>query len=104
MTKQELIDRVHQRRGVQAGLTKKAVGEIIDGVFTELGDYFIRSKITKNTTPRFSYPGFGTFTKKRRTERVGRHPQTGEPITIPATHTIAFTVSSELRTLLNGDD
>lgn len=103
MTKQELIDRVHQRRGTQAGLTKKAVGEIIDGVFAELGDYFIKAKITKNQTPRFTYPGFGTFTKKRRSERTGRHPQTGEAIKIPATITVAFAVGTELKSLLNGE-
>src|SRR5690606_24544059 len=49
MTKRELIDRVYRKRGVPAGVTKRAVGEIIDGVFAELGDYFIRTKVTKNT-------------------------------------------------------
>lgn len=103
MTKQELIDRVYRKRGVPAGVTKKAVGEIIDGVFAELGDYFIKSKVTRNNTPRFTYPGFGTFAKKKRVARTGRHPQTGKPIQIPATTTVAFAVGSELKSLLNGE-
>ena len=33
---------------------------------------------------------FGTFKKKYRAERVGRNPQTGEPITIKAASSIGF--------------
>jgi DNA-binding protein HU-beta len=102
MTKQELIDLVYRKRGAPAGVTKKAVGDIIDGVFAELGDYFIKSKVTKNNKPRFTYPGFGTFAKKKRSARTGRHPQTGEPIEIPAATTISFTVGTGLKELLNG--
>jgi nucleoid DNA-binding protein len=104
MTKQELIDRIYKKRGIQSGLTKKAVAEIIDGVFAELGDYFIKSRATRNGSgPRFTYPGFGTFAKRRRPERGGRHPQTGQPITIPAQQTVSFAVGSDLRSLLNRD-
>ena len=101
MTKQELIDRVYRKRGQSAGVTKKAIGEIIDGAFSELGDYFIRTKITRNQTPRFTYPGFGSFSKKRRGPRTGRHPQTGEPLEIPASTTLAFSVNRTLKELLN---
>ena len=101
MTKQELIERVYRKRGIPAGMTKKAVSEIIDGVFAELGDYFIKTKVTRNQTPRFTYPGFGTFAKKKRVARTGRHPKTGKPIKIPAATTLAFAVGSELKSLLN---
>lgn len=102
MTKQELIDRVYRKRGAKAGLTKKAVSEIIDGVFSELGDYFVKTKVTRNTTPRFTYPGFGTFSKRKKAPRNGRHPKTGRPIKIPAADTVAFAVGSELKSLMNG--
>jgi DNA-binding protein HU-beta len=102
MTKQELIDRIYRKRGVSAGLTKKAVADIIDGVFAELGDYFVKAKVTKNATPRFTYPGFGTFSKRKRPARNGRHPQTGAAITIPSANTVAFNVGSDLKSLLNG--
>jgi len=104
MTKQELIDRVYRKRGVPANVTKKAVSEIIDGVFAELGDYFIKTKVTKRTKPRFTYPGFGTFAKKKRGSRTGRHPRTGQPIEIPETTTVSFAVGSELKSLLNDDE
>ncbi|WP_428263840.1 HU family DNA-binding protein [Haliangium sp.] len=101
MTKQELIELVYRKRGEPANLTKKAVTDIVDGVFAELGDYFVKTKVSKTSTPRFTYPGFGTFTKKRRAARTGRHPQTGEPIEIPATDTVAFTIGSELKSAMN---
>lgn len=104
MTKQELIDRIYKKRGIPAGVTKKVVAEIIDAVFAELGDYFIKSRVSRaGNGPRFTYPGFGTFAKRRRPEREGRHPQTGEPIRIPAQQTVSFAVGSDLRSLLNRD-
>ena len=45
MTKLELIDRIYRKRGVSNGMTKKAVAEIVDGVFAELGDYFVTTKV-----------------------------------------------------------
>ena len=66
MTKAELIERVHKARGKE--LMKKQVTEIIDGVFKELGNYFVKQRVTKSGAPKFTYPGFGTFTKKKRKE------------------------------------
>ena len=101
MTKAELIERVHGKKHLPRGLTKKAVGQIIDAVFLEMGDYFIRTKVTRNAAAKLTYPGFGTFSKRRRGERTVPHPQTGDPIVIPATSTITFSPGQELRSLLN---
>ncbi len=101
MTKQELIERVYRKRGGSSNLTKKAVAEIVDGVFAELGDYFIKARGTRARPPRFTYPGFGTFTKKRRAARTGRHPRSGEPIEIAAADTVSFALGSELKALIN---
>jgi DNA-binding protein HU-beta len=105
MTKQELIDRIYRKRGLTHGLTKKQVADILDGVFAELGDYFIKNRVSRTGNgPRFTYPGFGTFAKRRRPERDGVHPQTGAPIKIPAQQTVSFAVGSDLRSLLNRGD
>ncbi|HUS64729.1 MAG TPA: HU family DNA-binding protein [Kofleriaceae bacterium] len=102
MTKQELVERIYRKRGAQSGLTKKAVAEIIDGVFAELGDYFVKARAPRNGSgPKFTYPGFGTFAKRKRPERDGRHPQTGAPIKIPAAQTVSFSLGSDLKSLLN---
>ena len=101
MTKAELIERVYGKKELPAELTKKAVQQIVDAVFTEMGDYFIRTKVTRNQAARLSYPGFGTFAKRRRPPRAGRNPRTGEAMTIPAQTTITFTPGMELKSLLN---
>jgi DNA-binding protein HU-beta len=103
MTKLELIERVARTPGLPPELTKKMVGQLVDAVFSELGDYFVKAKMTRRQTPRFSYPGFGTFTKKRRNQRSGRNPQTGEAIVIPPTTTVGFQPGQELRAALNGE-
>jgi nucleoid DNA-binding protein len=101
MTKAELIERVHATKHLPRDLTKKAVAQIVDAVFMEMGDYFIRTKVTRNTAAKLTYPGFGTFLKRRRGERTVRNPQTGDPITIPPQATITFSPGQELRGLLN---
>jgi nucleoid DNA-binding protein len=101
MTKQELIKRVAANIEVAPSANRKTVELVIDAVFTELATYFVADRVGRTHTPRFTYPGFGTFTKKRRTARAGRNPRTGEPITIPAQLTLAFQPGTELKADLN---
>jgi DNA-binding protein HU-beta len=101
MTKQDLIDRVFRTKGLPPEVTKKAVSRVVDAVFVQMSEYFVRAKVTRRETPRFTYPGFGTFTKKRREGRIGRNPQSGAPIEIPSKVTVAFTPGIELKGNLN---
>ena len=101
MTKAELIERVYGGKHLPRELTKKTVAQIVDAVFTEMGDYFIRTRVSRNQGARLTYPGFGTFSKRRRPPRMVRNPQTGDPITIPPQETITFSPGQELRSLLN---
>jgi DNA-binding protein HU-beta len=82
MTKADLIEKIQAEKTAQ-DLTKKAVGDLVDAVFENLA-----KSIKKDG--RFTYPGFGTFTVKKRKARVGRNPRTGEEIKIKATKTVAF--------------
>jgi nucleoid DNA-binding protein len=101
MTKQELIEKVASTPGLPPDLTKKMVGTLVDAVFAELGDYFVKAKVTRQKTPRFTYPGFGTFTKKRKSGRTGRNPRNGEPIEIPPSVTVSFAPGQDLKGSLN---
>ncbi len=82
MTKAELVDQV-VKASKGTNLSKKAAGEILDVVFDEVG-----KAIKKDT--RFSYPGFGTFSVKKRAARKGRNPRTGAEIRIKASKTVGF--------------
>lgn len=101
MKKAELIERICGRKDLPGGLTKKAVGQIVDFVFVEMGDYFIRTRPTRSQSVKLTYPGFGTFAKKRRPERQVKNPKSGAPIKIPAQFTVTFSPGSELKALLN---
>lgn len=88
MTKQELIDILQKQSG--ENLTKKACGELIDELFGQ-----IANAVKKEG--RFSYPGFGTFSLRKRKARAGRNPQTGEAIKIKASKTIGFRPAAILK-------
>ncbi len=42
-------------------------------------------------------PGLGTFRKKQMKARMGRNPQTGEPIKIPARKKVGFSVAKTFK-------
>jgi nucleoid DNA-binding protein len=100
MTKADLIERVASRKDVPRDLTKKAVAQIVDAVFMEMGDFFIRSRGGRKPA-KLKYPRFGTFAKRRRNARTVRNPQNGEPIDIPSQVTVVFSPGQELRDMLN---
>jgi DNA-binding protein HU-beta len=45
---------------------------------------------------RIRVAGLGTFEVRKRAERTGRNPATGEPITIKASKKVAFRAAKEL--------
>lgn len=92
MTKAEFIDQVVDT-DTGTNLTKKAAGELIDEVFAIVG-----KAIKKDG--RFTYPGFGTFTLKKRAPRKGRNPRTGAEIRIKASKTVGFKPAPGLKKAL----
>jgi integration host factor subunit alpha len=48
--------------------------------------------------------GFGKFSVKERHQRIGRNPQTGEPVTLPPGKVVTFKCSGILRDAINGHD
>lgn len=101
MTKAELIDRIARSRELPPDISKKLIGQILAVAFDELASYFARSRVTRSQSPRFTFPRFGTFTKKRRSARRGVNPRTLEPIQIEACNTLDFKASRELRDGMN---
>jgi DNA-binding protein HU-beta len=68
----------------KAGVTKKAAGEFLDHL-AELAH-----KEAKNT---FTLPGIGKLVLVNRKARMGRNPQTGEALKIPAKRVVKFRVA-----------
>jgi len=92
MTKAELISEILKTKGIPE-MSKKATGEVVDAVFSTLSKAIKKEK-------RFVYPGFGTFSVRKRKARMGRNPRTGEKIKIAATKTVTFKPAPQFKKIL----
>jgi nucleoid DNA-binding protein len=104
MTKAELIERIARSRDLPPHVTKKDIARILGVAFEEISTYFSKAKVTRTQSPRFTFPRFGTFTKKKRSARRGVNPRTLEPMQIEACHVLDFKASRELREVMNAID
>ena len=86
MNKTELARRVAQRNAMSEN---KAV-ELVNATFQAIQTALIRGE-------KVSLVGFGTFEVADRATRVGRNPQTGKRITIPAAKQPKFRPGKHLR-------
>jgi hypothetical protein len=98
MTKQELIEKA-AHRGLPADLTKKIGGHARRRGSPSSVTTSCAPRSRAAPSPRFTYPGFGTFTKKQ--ERAHRtQPADGRaPIVIPPSITVSFVPGQELKAL-----
>jgi len=86
MNKAELIEEVAS----QTGLAKRTSGKAVDAVVSAISDCLARGE-------KVTLVGFGTFRVRSRKARVGRNPQTGETIQIPAKKVPKFVPGKSLR-------
>ena len=77
----------------KAGITKKAAGQFLD----ELASLAYRE--AKNA---FTLPGLGKLVLVNRKARMGRNPQTGEPLKIPAKRVVKFRVAKACKDAVLG--
>ncbi len=82
MTKRQLVSLIAEK----VGLTRVVVSEVLD---------LITSKAIAETKKngQFVIPGLGKLVKSQRKARMGRNPQTGEVIKIPAKTVVKFRVA-----------
>jgi len=86
MTKSELLGKL----AAESDLSKKQV----EAVLTALVD--VAQKSIKKGDP-VKLPGFGILRLRKMKARMGRNPQTGEAIKIPARKKVGFTVSKAFK-------
>ncbi len=90
MNKAELIDVVADN----ADLSKAAAGRALDCVIAA-----ITKALKKGDT--VTLVGFGTFSVRKRSARVGRNPRTGEAIKIKASKAPGFKPGKALKDAIN---
>lgn len=86
MTKGDLVNAVAD----SAGLTKVDAGKAVDAVAEVVAAALARGE-------KVTWTGFGTFVVRTRAARMGRNPQSGAPLHIPATQTPAFKAGKSLK-------
>lgn len=89
MNKQQIVQTIAKKHG----LTKAAAEGVLNTTLET-----ITSSVKKGNEVRLI--GFGTFTKAKRKARVGRNPQTGAQLKIPASFVPKFRPGSDFKSLV----
>ena len=84
MTKSAIIGHL----SLKSGLSKKQIVDVMEQLNA------LAVKEAKNV---FVVPGFGRLVLANRKARMGRNPQTGEPIKIPAKRVVKFRLAKSLK-------
>lgn len=90
MNKSELIQAVAEA----ADLPKSTAAKAIDAVIDNISDALVEGDTV-------TLIGFGTFLVRERAARMGRNPQTGKEISIPASKVPAFKPGKALKDAVN---
>jgi DNA-binding protein HU-alpha len=78
----------------QADLTKDQAARVLNSILDEISAALGRKDSV-------TLVGFGTFVQRHRGARTGKNPQTGEPVTIKASNTVAFKPGKALKDSVN---
>ncbi|MEH6404602.1 MAG: integration host factor subunit beta [Sneathiella sp.] len=91
MIKSELIDLLAEKH---KDLYRSDVQNIVTTIFNEISDAMARGD-------RVELRGFGAFSTKERSARVGRNPKTGEAVQVEKKYVPYFKCGKKLRERLN---
>ncbi|HET6521072.1 MAG TPA: integration host factor subunit beta [Geminicoccaceae bacterium] len=91
MTKSDLIKRLAE---ANPHLYLRDIERIVSTVFDEITDALARGD-------RVELRGFGAFSVRQRTARVGRNPRTGDEVKVPDKVVPYFKTGKDLRERLN---
>lgn len=86
VTKADIVERVYK----EAGFSKKEAADVVDLIFNVIKDTLSRGEKVKIS-------GFGNFSIRDKAMRVGRNPQTNEPMNISARRVLTFKPSQILK-------
>ena len=86
MNKGQLVEAISRDAGITKTQAQDALDAFVKNVQTSL-----------NSGDKVTIVGFGTFSASTRPARVGRNPQTGQPIKIPAKKVAKFSAGKALK-------
>jgi len=91
MNKEELVQEIAKK----ANVTQKEASEVLSSLVETIQKTVAKGK-------KVTLVGFGTFEPRKRAARVGRNPQTGKELKIPAKTVPAFSAGKKFKTAVNG--
>ena len=91
MTKADLVNAIIKT----VGFSNKESTMIVDTVFE-----LMKTTLVKGEQVKIS--GFETFNVRSKNSRMGRNPQTGDSMELPARNVLKFTASPVLKKKVNG--
>lgn len=89
LTKADMAEKLYE----EVGLNKREAKEFVDAFFDVLRDALHQGRQVKLS-------GFGNFDLRRKNERPGRNPKTGEVIPIAARRVVTFHASQKLKSMV----
>jgi len=93
LTKKEIINSIY----MQIGFSKKISENIFEDVFQIILKNIISEK-------KIKIAKFGTFSLRKKNQRIGRNPKTKEEKIISERNVILFKPSKELKQYINNND
>ena len=91
MNKEELVQEVAKK----ASVTQKEAAEVLSALVDTIQKTVAKGK-------KVTLVGFGTWESRKRAARIGRNPQTGKELKIPAKKVPAFSAGKKFKTIVNG--
>ena len=91
MNKEELVQEISKK----ASVTQKEAAEVLSALVETIQKTVAKGK-------KVTLVGFGTFEPRKRAARIGRNPQTGKELKIPAKTVPAFSAGKKFKTVVNG--
>ena len=93
LTKKEIINSIY----MQIGFSKKISETLLDDILEIILNNLIKQKKIKISK-------FGTFTLRKKRQRIGRNPKTKEIKVISERNVILFKASKELKKYINSNE
>lgn len=90
VTRAQLTEAVYQ----EVGLSRNESAELVESVLAEVSDALVRGEMVKLSS-------FGSFSVRRKGERMGRNPKTGDEVPILPRRVLVFRPSHVLKKSIN---
>ena len=90
ITRVDLYDAVHRK----VGLSRGDSADLMESVLKEISNCIVRGETVK-------LAGFGTFTVRKKSQRLGRNPRTGVDVIIEPRRVVVFKASPIVKAQMN---